>query len=96
MADGWLSARAKSIAQFGADGLPLLHLSFKRPSPGRGTVHAEWVGTERGRDLPARTDTRALFKAALAEHLGVSNGTLDAKIFPESSATPALKQLFRA
>ncbi len=66
-----------------------------------GIVHAEWVGLKattlrEGRDLPARTDTRALFKAALAEHLGVSNGALESTIFPESSATPALKQLFRA
>ncbi len=66
-----------------------------------GIVHAEWRGLTSsvlrdGRDLPAQTDTRAIFKGALAEHLGVPAQALDNSIFPESSDAPALKGLIRA
>src|SRR5205807_9748877 len=47
-----------------------------------GRVHAEWVGLKSdalqdGRDQPPRTDLRALFKGALAEHMGVPRSALD-------------------
>ncbi|HEY4265799.1 MAG TPA: DUF1501 domain-containing protein, partial [Micropepsaceae bacterium] len=66
-----------------------------------GNIHAEWRGLKPsvlrdGRDLPAQTDTRALFKAALAEHLGVSKQALEEKIFPESATAAAPKGLIRA
>ena len=66
-----------------------------------GAIHAEWVGLKPsglrdGRDLPARTDTRALFKAALADHLGVGRSALEERIFPDSTGAPPLKGLIRA
>ena len=66
-----------------------------------GTIHAEWSGLKQaalkdGRDLPARTDTRAIFKAALADHLKIAKQTLDEKIFPDSSGIPAVRDLIRA
>ncbi|MEA2823764.1 MAG: hypothetical protein QOF03_246 [Alphaproteobacteria bacterium] len=66
-----------------------------------GTIHAEWSGLKPaalkdGRDLPARTDTRAIFKAALADHLKIAKQTLDEKIFPDSSGIPAVRDLIRA
>jgi uncharacterized protein (DUF1501 family) len=66
-----------------------------------GTVRAEWTGLspsvlEDGRDQPARTDLRALFKGLLAEQMGVPTGALDAKIFPDSGNVTALTELIRA
>ena len=66
-----------------------------------GTIHAEWSGLKPsalkdGRDLPARTDTRAIFKAALSDHLRIAKQTLDEKVFPDSSAILAPKDLIRA
>jgi uncharacterized protein (DUF1501 family) len=66
-----------------------------------GTIHAEWSGLKPsalkdGRDLPAKTDTRAIFKAALSDHLRIAKQTLDEKIFPDSAAIPAPKDLFRS
>jgi uncharacterized protein (DUF1501 family) len=49
-----------------------------------------------GRDLPARIDTRAIFKAVLADHLRIAKQALDEKIFPDSSAILAPKDLIRA
>jgi uncharacterized protein (DUF1501 family) len=65
------------------------------------TIHAEWVGLKAAalrdaRDLPARTDTRSLFKAALSDHLGVARSALETRVFPESGAASPLKTLFRA
>jgi uncharacterized protein (DUF1501 family) len=66
-----------------------------------GAVHAEWTGLssaalQDGRDQPARTDLRALFKGLLAEHMGVPNAALEAKVFPDSAGARPLKQLIRA
>lgn len=66
-----------------------------------GTIHAEWAGLKAealrdGRDLPARTDTRAIFKAVLADHLGVSKRPLEEQIFPDSASLSPLNQLIRA
>jgi uncharacterized protein (DUF1501 family) len=68
---------------------------------GGGTIHAEWRGLKPaalkdGRDLPAQTDTRAIFKAALADHLGVGREALDQRIFPDSAGALPLKGLIRA
>jgi len=49
-----------------------------------------------GRDQPARTDLRALFKGVLMEQMGVPRGALDAKVFPDSAAVPPLNGLIRA
>ena len=66
-----------------------------------GQVKAEWVGLrpenlKDGRDQPARTDLRALFKAALADHMGVSNVALNSSVFPDSAAVAPIKGRIRA
>jgi uncharacterized protein (DUF1501 family) len=66
-----------------------------------GTVLAEWTGLSAsalkdGRDQPARTDLRALFKGLLAEQMGVSTGALDTKVFPDSGNVTELRELIRA
>jgi uncharacterized protein (DUF1501 family) len=66
-----------------------------------GNIHAEWAGLKTGalrdgRDLPARTDTRAIFKAVLSDHLGVSKRALEEQIFPDSASSPVLSGLIRA
>jgi uncharacterized protein (DUF1501 family) len=66
-----------------------------------GAAHTDWPGLnpsalKDGRDLPARIDTRAIFKAVLADHLRIAKQALDEKIFPDSSAILAPKDLIRA
>jgi uncharacterized protein (DUF1501 family) len=66
-----------------------------------GVVHAEWTGLsssalQDGRDQPARTDLRALFKGLLAEHMGVSNAALQTTVFPDSAGVAPLTKLVRA
>src|ERR1700744_301950 len=65
-----------------------------------GQTKAEWVGLSSGvlkdgRDQPARTDLRALFKGVLAEQMGVSNAALETTIFPDSTSAGAMKGLIR-
>ena len=66
-----------------------------------GAVRAEWTGLTQaalqdGRDQPARTDLRSLFKGILAEHMGVPRSVLDAAVFPGSASAPAMSGLIRA
>jgi len=66
-----------------------------------GKVQAEWVGLSSenlkdGRDQPARTDMRSLFKTVLAEQMGVANSALNATVFPDSAAAAPFKGLIRA
>jgi uncharacterized protein (DUF1501 family) len=66
-----------------------------------GHVRAEWTGLstaalQDGRDQPARTDLRSLFKGVLAEHMGVPNAALEATVFPDSANAPAMTELIRA
>jgi uncharacterized protein (DUF1501 family) len=66
-----------------------------------GSVKAEWVGLKPGalkdgRDQPARTDLRALFKGVLADHMGVSQTALNAAVFPDSGNVAPMKGLIRA
>ena len=63
-----------------------------------GNVKAEWVGLapaalRDGRDQPARTDLRALFKGVLAEHMGVPRSALETAVFPDSAAAKPLTSL---
>ncbi len=65
-----------------------------------GTIHAEWKGLKSsalrdGRDLPAMTDSRAIFKAILADHLGIAKKSLEDRVFPDSAAAVALKGIIR-
>jgi uncharacterized protein (DUF1501 family) len=66
-----------------------------------GHVRAEWVGLKPGvlkdgRDQPARTDLRSLFKGVLADHMGVSQAALQSSIFPDSGSVAPMKGLIRA
>jgi uncharacterized protein (DUF1501 family) len=66
-----------------------------------GTVRAEWTGLGAaaladGRDQPARSDLRALFKGLLAEHMGVASTALNSKVFPDSGNVEAMRELIRA
>jgi uncharacterized protein (DUF1501 family) len=66
-----------------------------------GAVHAEWTGLKPaglkdGRDLPARTDMRAIFKAALSDHFRLPKQALDERVFPDSAAVTPLNGLIRA
>lgn len=46
-----------------------------------------------GRDVRATTDLRSVFKGVLAEHLKMSEGTLDARVFPDSARTKPIDGL---
>jgi uncharacterized protein (DUF1501 family) len=66
-----------------------------------GQVKGEWVGLSSnvlkdGRDQPARTDLRALFKGVLAEHMDVPNNALESAVFPDSASALPIKGLIRA
>jgi uncharacterized protein (DUF1501 family) len=66
-----------------------------------GHVRAEWTGLSNaalqdGRDQPARTDLRALFKGVLAEHMGVPASALNGTVFPDSGNVAPLTGLIRA
>ena len=66
-----------------------------------GPVRAEWTGLKSGalkdgRDQPARTDLRALFKGVLAEHMGVGQQALNTQVFPDSGNVAPIKGLIRA
>jgi uncharacterized protein (DUF1501 family) len=63
-----------------------------------GRVKAEWVGLgsaalKDGRDQPARTDLRALFKGILAEQMDIPGGALESTIFPDSASAGPIKGL---
>jgi uncharacterized protein (DUF1501 family) len=66
-----------------------------------GSVKAEWVGLKPsalkdGRDQPARTDLRAVFKGVLADHMGVSQAALQSTVFPDSGGVAPMKGLIGA
>lgn len=55
-----------------------------------GVVKAEWVGLKPsvlkdGRDLPPRSDLRAMFKGVLSDHMRVARRDLDSMVFPDSN-----------
>jgi uncharacterized protein (DUF1501 family) len=64
-----------------------------------GRVIADWPGLgeralHEGRDLRPTFDLRALFKAALASQLGVSESALETQVFPDSRSVRPLEGLF--
>jgi uncharacterized protein (DUF1501 family) len=66
-----------------------------------GHVRAEWTGLadaalKDGRDQPARSDLRAMFKGVLSEHMGVPAGALDGTVFPGSGDVRPMTGLIRA
>jgi uncharacterized protein (DUF1501 family) len=66
-----------------------------------GRVLAEWPGLSSGalyqnRDLKPTLDLRAIEKAVLAEHLGLSPAVLSQSVFPGSEAIAPVRGLIRA
>ncbi|HEX2593403.1 MAG TPA: DUF1501 domain-containing protein [Rhizomicrobium sp.] len=66
-----------------------------------GKVHAQWDGLKVGslyqaRDLPPRTDVRALFKGALADHLRLPRTAIEGTVFPDSGTVAPMSGLFTA
>jgi len=64
-----------------------------------GRVLGKWPGLDtlfEGRDLMPTTDTRALFKAALIDHLGLKTDAVDKTVFPGSRAIAPLREIVRA
>lgn len=63
-----------------------------------GRVLADWTGLKTaalkdGRDQPANTDLRSLFKGLLAEHMGVPASALENTVFPDSASAAPMKGL---
>jgi uncharacterized protein (DUF1501 family) len=64
-----------------------------------GRIVGDWPGLDRleeNRDLRIATDTRAILKAVLKDHLGISGARLDAAVFPGSDGIRSLTGLTRA
>jgi uncharacterized protein (DUF1501 family) len=66
-----------------------------------GQVKAEWMGLnpavlQDGRDQPARSDLRGLFKGVLSEHMDVPAGALESVVFPDSTSAVPIRGLIRA
>jgi uncharacterized protein (DUF1501 family) len=65
-----------------------------------GRVGGQWPGMATGelyqqRDIHATTDIRAVFKGALAAHLGLDEGVLATRVFPDSGALAPAQGLVR-
>ena len=66
-----------------------------------GRVITDWPGLSSsalldGRDLRPTLDLRSVFKTVLSEHLRVDTKSLNARVFPDSSAARPLQGLIRA
>jgi uncharacterized protein (DUF1501 family) len=64
-----------------------------------GRVAGDWPGLARlqdDRDLRVTTDSRAVMKGILRDHLGLDASTLDRKVFPDTSALRPVNGLVRA
>lgn len=66
-----------------------------------GRMLGDWPGLREdklyeGRDLAPTTDMRALLKAVLKDHLGVSGRALDAHVFPDGRNVRPLAEVIRA
>jgi uncharacterized protein (DUF1501 family) len=66
-----------------------------------GMVNAEWTGLKPaalkdGRDQPARTDMRAVFKGVLSDHLRVARRDLENTVFPDSGGVQPMGDLVAA
>jgi len=63
-----------------------------------GKVYGEWPGLGeqyQGRDLKGTTDLRAISKAVLQGHLGISDSVVEDTVFPDSRSTPPMLELLR-
>ncbi len=66
-----------------------------------GRVVTDWPGLRsadlyQGRDLKPTTDIRSVFKAVLAEHLGLPETHLDNVVFPDSKSAEPLRDIVRS
>lgn len=66
-----------------------------------GRVLADWPGLGRGalfegRDLRPTLDTRAIYKAALRDHLRIDPAAIERKVLPDTTAIKPPEGLFRA
>jgi uncharacterized protein (DUF1501 family) len=66
-----------------------------------GRIVGDWPGLSaralyQQRDLKPTLDLRSVMKSVLHEHLQIATRTLDAEVFPDSSAAPYLSGLLRA
>ncbi|KIL97460.1 hypothetical protein CCC_00521 [Paramagnetospirillum magnetotacticum MS-1] len=66
-----------------------------------GKVFTDWPGLDKARlyqsrDLLPTLDSRAVFKAILRDHLGVTPKVLDGAVFPDSAAVRPVEGLVRA
>lgn len=65
-----------------------------------GKVFTDWPGLDKaqlhqGRDLRPTLESRAVFKAILRDHLGVTPKALDGAVFPDSAAVRPVERLVR-
>jgi uncharacterized protein (DUF1501 family) len=66
-----------------------------------GRVIADWPGLSarslyQGRDLAPTLDLRAVFKGAVADHLGVATAALERDVFPDSASARPVRDLIRS
>lgn len=63
-----------------------------------GTMRGDWPGLERleeDRDLRVATDSRAVLKGALRDHLGIDAAVLDHRVFPDAPGLKPVNRLIR-
>lgn len=65
-----------------------------------GRIAGDWPGIGKaqlneGRDLRATTDLRSVFKGILREHLGIADGVLAERVFPDSAGIAPMTGLLR-
>lgn len=63
-----------------------------------GKVYGQWPGLSKreqfeGRDLRPTTDLRQVTKAILRDHLGIDDGSIDSRVFPDSDDARAIDGL---
>jgi uncharacterized protein (DUF1501 family) len=66
---------------------------------GGGKLRGDWPGLdqlEENRDLRVATDSRAVMKGVLRDHLGIDLATLDKKVFPDAAGIKPVDGLVRA
>ena len=65
-----------------------------------GRIGGDWRGLANaqlyeGRDIKPTTDYRSIFKAALSDHIGLSEGIIEDKVFPASRSAPPMDGIIR-
>jgi uncharacterized protein (DUF1501 family) len=63
-----------------------------------GMIRGDWPGLDRledDRDLRVATDSRAVLKGVLRDHLGIDLATLDRKVFPDAGGSKPVDGLVR-